>query len=210
MRKVIILSILTICLLIVSQSTFVNAATFTREFRDIGHSYSPTDKRFSYDVIATIQTEPDGSWFIGNTYQVTYTIRLTYVNETLYDLDSFTVHCYDSSAIQYQTDATFQNSGTLTFNVTAEAGMGNYGIDQAFSSTVYNDERTITGGSWFPSMYDEPIHINVVNMPTATPSNLSAGLFIEPLFVVMICLFIIVLVAVGVAAYKIGKKNRLK
>ena len=93
-----------IALLVVSQSAFVNAETFTREFRDIGQSYSPTDKRFSNDVIATIQTEPDGSWFIGNTYQVTYTIRVSYVNETLYDLESFTLHCYDSRAIQYQTD----------------------------------------------------------------------------------------------------------
>ena len=207
MRKLIILSLLTICLLILSQSAFVNAATFTREFRDIGQSYSPTDKRFSYDVVATIETEPDGTWFIGNTYQVNYTIRLTYINETLYDFDSFTVHCYDSSATSYQTDATFQNSGTLTFNLKAEAGVGIYGIDQGFSSTVYDDEGSITGGSWFPSMYDEPISINLVNMPTATPSNLSAGLFIEPLYIAMICLFIIVLIAVGVVAYKIGKKK---
>ncbi len=199
-----------IALLVVSQSAFVNAETFTREFRDIGQSYSPTDKRFSNDVIATIQTEPDGSWFIGNTYQVTYTIRVSYVNETLYDLESFTLHCYDSRAIQYQTDATFQNSGTLTFNITADATMGNMGIDQGFSLTVYDDGETITGGSWFPSMYDEPIRINVVNRPTATPSNISAGLFVDPLFVAMICVFLIILVAVIFVAYKIGKKNRLR
>ena len=88
--------------------------------------------------------------------------------------------------------------------------MGNMGIDQGFSLTVYDDGETITGGSWFPSMYDEPIRINVVNRPTATPSNISAGLFVDPLFVAMICVFLIILVAVIFVAYKIGKKNRLR
>ena len=204
MRKLIIVSLLTICLLVLIQGTFAEATTFTREFRDMEQSFSSTNKMFSFSVIATIQTEPDGSWFIGNTYQVNYTIQLTYVNETLYN--NFTMSCFDSNAIQYQTDATLQNNGTLTFNITAESGMGSYGIDQAFSIAVFDNRHTITNGSWFPSMQDQPIHVDVVNKPITTPSNLS-GLVIDPLYVVMICLFLIAIGAVAILAYKMGRKN---
>jgi hypothetical protein len=211
MRKLTTLSLLIISVLfITSQIVCVSAESFSREFRDIGQSYSPTDRRFSYDVIATIQTEPDGSWLIGNTYQVTYTIKLTYVNETLYDINSLTVRCYDSNAVQYQTEATFQNSGTLTFNVKAETGMDTYGLDQGFSSSVYDNQGSITAGSWFPSMYDEPIKVKVMNVPINTSNAFSRNLSIEPLYLAVILAIIVVIVAVAIIAYKLGRKVQLR
>lgn len=207
MRKIAMFCLL-IIVLSMSQSALVAAESFSREFRDIKSEYSPTDKRYAFDVIATIQTESDGSWIIGHSYQVEYKITLSYLNETFYDRDSFSIHCYAERAIPsaWDTDVTAQNSGMLTYNVTAEP-MGNRGMNEPFAITLFNNGQIVGAGSWFPDMQHDPILITVVNPPTATPFNISERLSIEPIYIIMICLFIIILTAVGVAAYKIGKKQ---
>ena len=80
-------------------------------------------------------------------------------------------------------------------------------MNEAFTITVYNNAQISSSGSWFPDMQDDPILINVVNPPTVTPFNMSESLSIEPIYVGMIVLFIVVIAVVAVSFYKIGKKQ---
>ncbi len=42
---------------------------------------------FSYQVEVDFQTEPNGKWILNKTYALTYTISITYVNQSYFDSD---------------------------------------------------------------------------------------------------------------------------
>ncbi len=53
----------------------------SRDFGDIAVLNSEGTNIFAFDVIRSVETEVDGNWVSGNTYNCNWTIRLDYINQ---------------------------------------------------------------------------------------------------------------------------------
>jgi hypothetical protein len=202
-----------ITLLLISEGvSIVHAQTLTKDFGQTDLIDSNGDKYCSFDVTATIETEPNGNWIVNHTYKVDWLITMTYLNESIYNRDDFAIvfsnpvnPIYDTvqqSTVISGTPVTSQNSGTLSMTSTPERGI-NFELNSAFDLKAYYDENIVTSGSWLQSYENAPIQIDIVNnQPEST--NTSP---IEPIYAYAMVI-VAVIIAIGIGAYAYAKKKK--
>jgi hypothetical protein len=177
-----------IVLFVISESVIiVHAETLTKDFGETNFNssdYSGYNIFCTIDVTATIQTEANGNWIENNTYQVNWTITITYLNQSIYDNNDFFIDFYNPEnndntilhTVTYETTVTPQESGTLSATFRPESGGRNFTLDSAFALKAYRNEGIISTGSWLQSFNNEPIQIIVENQSdndhTITPYDI--------------------------------------
>ena len=116
-----------------------------------------------------VQTEQNDNWIVNNSYEVDWVIKLTYLNESIYDRDSFSIVCYNpqnflsdnilQNCTIYETAVTPpKDTGTLSAKFTPIATI-NYELDTAFGLKVFDKARMRGSGYWWQN---EPIPISIV------------------------------------------------
>jgi hypothetical protein len=124
------------------------------------------------NVSTSIQTEPNGKWIANNTYEVNWTISITYLNQSLYDPNNFWIICNNPENIIQnavgqnvttpQTTATPHMKGELIM-IFKPSIPANFTLDSSFSFAVFYKGNKVTSGSWEQNATYQPININVVN-----------------------------------------------
>jgi hypothetical protein len=203
MKSQLLLAITIIILLVTSFGiTVVRAETITYDFDNTDFNASQGGVFCTMRVMATITTEPEGNWIAKNIYQVNWTIAITYLNQSLYNDDDFSIVCYNPvNVIQdagqnttiYQTTVTPQNSGTLSATFKPSTSMS-FSLDSSFSLTVYSKGNIVTSGSWSQGMNNNPpVTIKVLSQqinPSPTIPELPV-LVIVPLFAIVLSVALI-------------------
>ena len=141
----------------------VQAQTLTQDFGVTSINSLNGSKGYSYDVTVNIQTEPNGDWISGNTYQVAWVITLIDVNQA--NFNDFSILFYLPSEwgnpdftdftpqfIINQTQLSLQQK-TGTLNMTFTAGNTKEAFQFYFDLmfTVSNNGQVIDfdKGMWF-------------------------------------------------------------
>jgi len=208
-----------IALLLISQGiVIVHAQILTKDFGETNFNssdYSGHNIFCTIDVTAIIQTEPNGNWIENNTYQVNWTITMTYVNQSVVNSNDFSIVFYNPEnldlvplhVVTSETTVTPQSSGTLSATFTPESASSNFTLNSDFALKVYNNGNIMTSGSWLQSFNNSPLSIAVErNQPQVTNSSPS----INPIyFFVMVIALVIVVIGIGAYAYTKRKKYPL-
>ena len=161
----------------------VKAETVTADFgtTDFNCSdYSGHNIYCTINVTGTVQTEANGNWIANNAYEVNWTITITYLNQSIYNNNDFSIEFYNpqnpiySNLIQNvvvsDTTVTPQKSGTLSMTFKPESAITGFKLDSAFALKVYDKENIVTSGSWLQSYNNPPIPINIVSSQQANPT----------------------------------------
>jgi hypothetical protein len=193
-----------IVLFVISESVIiVHAETLTKDFGETNFNssdYSGYNIFCTINVIATIQTEANGNWIENNTYQLNWTITITYLNQSLYDNDNFFIDFYNPQnndntilhIVTYETTVNPQESGTLSATFRPESGGRNFTLDSAFALKVYRNEGIITTGSWQQDFNNEPVQISIEKRQSE-PVNLS----IDPIYAYLAIAVVIIVIGIG-------------
>jgi hypothetical protein len=208
---IVVLSI--IMLFPISESVIiVHAKTLTIDCGETTHQYADSDIRWSFNVTMTVQTEQNGNWIVNNTYEVDWGMKLTYLNESIYDRDSFSIVCYDpqnylsdnirQNCTIYETTVTPDDSGTLSMKFTPIATM-NYELDTAFGLKVFDKAGIRGSGSWQQDWQNEPIPISIEKSQAelVNPS-------IDPIYAYLAIAGVIIVIGIGTfLLIRKGKRN---
>lgn len=199
----------------------VKAETLTKDFGQTNFNssdYSGYNIFATIDVIATIQTEPNGYWIQNNIYQVNWLITITYLNQSVYNSDDFSIEFYNPdnpvyNAIEnvtaYDTTVTPKNSGTLSMTLRPQS-VGDSEFNSAFALKVYDKGNIVTSGSWEQSFNNQPIHISVKSnqhLPFDTPSPTPIAPELTPLAIVVALAVVTSSIALYSRKVKSGKLN---
>jgi len=196
-----------IALLVISEgATIVHAQTLSKDFGEQSFFNLNGDKGFSYYVKISVQTEQNGVWKVGNTYDVVWTISLTYVNTSIYTNNDFYLLFFEPSLannqIVLQNDTTVRQGedGTVSVEWTPTQPVSDYEISTFIGMKAYYNGQIMTGGLW---IQNEPIWINIVNnQPESTnPSPM------EPIYAYAIVIAVVI-IAIGIGAYAYTKRKK--
>jgi hypothetical protein len=174
--KLAVLGIIMLLLTFEGLST-AHAQTITNDFgtTDITADNSAHNIVCTINVSTSILTEPNGKWLANSTYEVIWTISMTYVNQSLFDPDIFWVICNDQeNAVQEgvvqnvttpQTTATPYMKGELIALFKPTSPM-NFALNSSFSFAVFYKGNKVTSGTWKQNATYPPINVNVVTNQT--------------------------------------------
>jgi hypothetical protein len=172
---------------------------------------------WTMQVTAIIQTEGDTNWIANNTYEVNWTITITYLNQSMYNGNGFSLDCYNPEnpiydtvlqhTVTYETTVTPQHSGTLSMTFRPESAPMDFKLASSFALKVYYKGNIVTSGSWVQpdqTFNGIPASISVENQPqVANPSP------IEPICVIaMIIAVVLIVIGIGVFAYRYTKRRK--
>lgn len=198
MKSLNVLVVLGVILLLVTCAGIatVHAQTLTKDFGETNFNSSGGGVFCKIDVTATIQTDPNGDWIKNNTYQINWFIQITYLNQSMYNPNDFSIVCYNpqnpvddtvvQNVINDTTTVTPQENGFgfLAMTFRPESAPKTFQLDSAFALNVYFKGHSVASGSWLQSFNNQPININVLNhqtnpsptVPELTPIALMVGL----------------------------------
>ena len=159
----------------------VHAYNFRHDFGDTAEINSSGTNVFAYDISQNMQTEPNGGWITGNTYQVNWTIRLDYVNQDIVNGNSYILFylpsplntepvCVTQIVINQTRLSLTQETGTLSATFTAGNATGyffglNIKCALYVNGVIYND----TLRTDVPQ--DATFSIDVLNNETSSQST---------------------------------------
>jgi hypothetical protein len=184
-RILIVIAILSV-LALEGNTVLVNAdASANTTSIDFGQTnfYSPTNNGTfaSINVKANIETEPNGHWIVNKTYQVSLLISITYVNESVYNPNFFTIECYRNgypisvedailSPLTNNVIVTPQSNGTMLMTVRPLV-VKDTGLYFNFAVTFYYNNSIVTNGSWTQGLKNTPPIPITVDDRFSTPTT---------------------------------------
>lgn len=206
-----------IALLIISEgATIVHAQTLTQDFGVTNITSLNGSKAYSYDVTVNIQTEPNGDWISGKTYQVGWVITLMYVNQSIFNDFSILFYLpsqwgnsdftdFTPQIITNETQLSLQQKvGTLNMTFTAGNTPENFQFYVDLMLTVSNNGQVISfdNGEWFQNT---PLYINLVYNPNYPSQTNSSS--IQPIYVIGMAVSVVI-IAIGIGAYAYTRKGK--
>ena len=145
----------------------VHAQTLSKDFGETNFNSSDGSVFCKIDVTATIQTDPNGDWIKNHTYQVNWFIQITYLNQSIYNADDFSIGCYNPEnplqdtvvqrVVNESTTVTPQKNafGYLAMTFTPQSVPASFRLDSSFALKVYYKGNIVASGSWLQSS-EEP------------------------------------------------------
>ena len=158
--------------------SIVHAQTLTKDFGETIFNSSDGGVFCKIDVTATVQTDPNYDWIKNHTYQINWFIQITYLNQSTYNTDDFSIVCYNPEnpvqeavthrVVNESTSVTAQQNafGYLAMTFTPQNASTSFQLDSSFSLKVYYKGSIVTSGSWLQSSNNQPINIDVLNNQT--------------------------------------------
>lgn len=188
----------------------------------MAHSASSASKEYDLEYLGMnfhmnviIQTESDGTWKVGNTYQIDYAITITYIDESQLNKQDYSLFVYEpwlwvndySAFCNVVTNSAvvwFGNSGTLTLTY-APTQKGTEKLQFRLSYEILKDNQVWTpyvtnapSASW---LSPDPVSINVEEENSASPN------YVNPLLFIAIG---VAVVSISVGTYFIYKSKKPK
>jgi hypothetical protein len=146
-----------------------------------GQNVTINTKIFSYGVKMSVETEPNGEWVIGNSYEIQWKISLIYLNSDLYKNQSdFYAYFSNPSVEKYgnlkavinETYMKIGQDGLLTGKCTPDRLLNQAGLRTIFYGNYYFQGEVYPCG-WEPPDISINITSPVITTPTVTtpPAN---------------------------------------
>jgi len=206
-------SLLIVVLLIPLLFPTVNAAPIVKEYAaDFIYGVS-RDKGFSFKVRVAIQTEPNGKWRYGAAYTQDVTISLTYVNESMFNVNNFKVLFHSPrlrvngltfghgtyEILSSSAEVKPNSSGTITIKYVPSAQDGQQiQVEYLIEYTIYNNDQA---WSLEPS-WVSPEAVNI-EIETSTPPP-------EYPNIILYAAIAIIVLSVSVGTYFVYKSRKSK
>jgi hypothetical protein len=189
----------------------VHAYNFRHDFGDTAEINSSGTNVFAYDIGQNMQTEPNGGWITGNTYQVNWTIRLDYVNQDIVNGNSYILFylpsplstepaCVTQIVINQTQLSLTQKTGTLSAAFTAGNATG-YFFGLNLKCALYVNGVIYNGTLRTDVPQDATFSTDVLN--NEAPSQTTAA----PEFPSMLIVLIVIALSLSVAIAVI-RRNR--
>lgn len=180
--------------------------TITKDFGEVSFNAYKTGVICKIDVTVTIQSEPNGNWIINHEYGIDWSIRLTYLNQSMYDSKDFSIVCYNpqnriamwEQMKTYNTTVTLQNEGNLALAFRPTIPW-TFELDSFFTLTFYYKGNIVSTGDWVQPK-NQLIDINIVSdqqanttqTPATSPTQIPTPTIIVPIVLVVVLLIAIV------------------
>lgn len=182
-------------------------ATITKEYTK--DSYDVWGQmRFTYKVKINIETEADEVWIGGRTYLVSFTVTLTYLNQSMFPAFGFYIVFHSlgdiygvekREIVTNSTTVSLGQSGTVSVLATVPTTQTRVKIEPSLAYTLYVKNQFFEHGYWSSK---EPIYIDVKSpSPPSPPFLLSPELYMA---------IGIILGVVLSGAFFIAKKRKIK